>query len=227
MHNMSNEALEASPAVTVSNASSLNSSPLRSSTDDSPHKEPKRYVEVDFRELADGTLVEMIEDPEDATKTLLAICKNGQVRYSARLECGNQVFVPIPKNTEIIRYVQLANGSEDYESLQLLLGEIVLILADILQLSNEQLLLLSFFVLSTWFIEKLPIAPYIAFIGLPGSGKTTALRILNLLCYRRILSIACPRFLGTIASASPATAGCAGSESRVAPRRNVPGSLPQ
>ena len=144
MRNMSNEALEASPAVTVSNASSLNISPLRSSTDDSPHKEPKRYVEVDFRELADGTLVEMIEDPEDATKTLLAICKNGQVRYSEKLECGNQVFVPIPKNTEIIRNVQFANGFEDYESLQLLLGEIMLILADILQLSNEQLLLLSF-----------------------------------------------------------------------------------
>jgi hypothetical protein len=57
-----------------------------------------------------------------------------------------------------------------------------------LEVSPEQLLLLGSFVLSTWFVEKLPIAPYLAFVGPPGSGKTAALRVLNLLCRRSLLT---------------------------------------
>ncbi len=40
-------------------------------------------------------------------------------------------------------------------------------------MSNLQQVLLSCFVLSTWLFEKLPVAPYLAFVGLPRSGKTT------------------------------------------------------
>ena len=42
------------------------------------------------------------------------------------------------------------------------------------------------FVLATWLPEKLPCAPYLALVGPPGSGKTTALRILSLLCRRSL-----------------------------------------
>jgi hypothetical protein len=48
--------------------------------------------------------------------------------------------------------------------------------------------LLTAFVLSSWFREKLPVAPYLALLGPPGSGKTTAMRILSLLCRRGLLT---------------------------------------
>ena len=35
-------------------------------------------VETDFTELEDGSLVEVIEDPENSSRTLLAIYKNGE-----------------------------------------------------------------------------------------------------------------------------------------------------
>jgi hypothetical protein len=44
------------------------------------------------------------------------------------------------------------------------------------------------FILSTWLFEKLPVAPYLAFVGLPRSGKTTTLRLLDLLCRRSLLT---------------------------------------
>jgi hypothetical protein len=42
--------------------------------------------------------------------------------------------------------------------------------------------LVSAFILSSWFPEKLPVAPYLALVGMPGSGKTTVLRLLEMLC---------------------------------------------
>jgi hypothetical protein len=188
MHDKGHKAHQASRKENVPNASSLNKSTPRSSTNDQKDHEPKRTVEVDFLELEDGMLVELIENPHDPTKSLLATWKNGQVRYVERLECGNRVFVPIPKDAELIRHVRLANGIEPYESLQTLLGDIMAVFQLSLELSAEHMLLLGSFVLSDWLIEKLPIAPYVAFVGPPGSGKTTALRILNLLCRRGLFT---------------------------------------
>jgi hypothetical protein len=48
--------------------------------------------------------------------------------------------------------------------------------------------LLSCFVLSTWLVDRLPVAPYVALLGLPSSGKTTVLKILRLLCRRSLLT---------------------------------------
>jgi hypothetical protein len=37
-------------------------------------------VETEFAEIADGSLVEIIEDPEDSAKTLLAVYNGREVR---------------------------------------------------------------------------------------------------------------------------------------------------
>jgi len=116
-------------------------------------------VEVDFCELSDGTLLEMIEDPQDVTKSLLAICKDGRICYAGKLAFGNQVFVPIPKDTEIIRPVRLAAGAEPYESADVLLGGIISVLRHTLELSEEHMFLLASSVFSICLVEKLPTAP--------------------------------------------------------------------
>jgi len=53
---------------------------------------------------------------------------------------------------------------------------------------DDDLLLVAAFVVSTWFIERLAVAPYLALVGLPRSGKTTLLQVLNLLCRRALLT---------------------------------------
>jgi len=188
MRKKSRKTRQASPVETVPNDSSQNSATPRSSTGKRTAEGPKRTVEVDFHELPDGRLLEMIEDPHDATKSVLAIWKNGQIRYAKKVKCGNQVFVPVPKDAGIIRHVSLANGAESYGSVGDLRSGVMAAFLLTLELSQEQLCLLSSLVLSSWIVEKLPVAPYVAFVGPPGSGKTTALRMLNLLCRRSLLT---------------------------------------
>jgi hypothetical protein len=139
-------------------------------------------VETDFAEIGDGTLVEMIEDPEDTARTLLAVYKGGEVHYTSRFQSGDRVLIPIPRNDRIIKHMRLPRGVRACESERSLLIAICALLSQCLDLDVGQPDLLAFFVLSTWFIEQLPVAPYVALVGLSQSGKTMALYILSLLC---------------------------------------------
>jgi len=143
---------------------------------------------VDFVELSDGAIAEMIEDPQDATRTVFALYRDQSISYRDRIEEGSRIFVPLPRANEIVKYVRLAQGAEPYGKIQDLGSEVGLILRACLDLDASALTLLTAFAVSTWLQENAPIAPYLALVGPPGSGKTTALRVLNSLCYRGLLT---------------------------------------
>ncbi len=146
-------------------------------------------VEIDFAELADGSLVEMIEHPDDATKTLLAVYSDKSVRYTDRIEDRGRILMPLSRADEILRHVHLASGANACDSIPDLITDLINILGDCLDLEWESRALTSAFVISTWLPEKLPMAPYLALVGPPSSGKTTAMQTLNLLCYRGLLTV--------------------------------------
>jgi energy-coupling factor transporter ATP-binding protein EcfA2 len=144
--------------------------------------------EVDFSELADGTLVEMIEDPNNPAKSLFAIYKNGAVQIAATVECENRLLVPVPRERGIFKHVRFPRGIQPHEPPILLLAGIMTVILACVDMSRDNALLVAAFVMSTWFIERLEVAPYLALVGLPGSGKTTLLKVLNLVCRRPLLT---------------------------------------
>lgn len=153
-----------------------------SQADSSQDHLPERKVE--FAELEDGTLVEMIEDPGNPAKSLLAVYADGTVRYTDKLCIGSEVLVPLLRTDTLSRHVSLPQGAEPYGELRNLMGSVGRLLATCLDVDLDSVFLMIAHVFCTWFPEKLPFAPYLAFLGPPSSGKTTALRILSLLCRR-------------------------------------------
>ena len=149
-----------------------------------PTQPTLRVVETDFAELADGSLVELVKNPENPSETALAIYRNGEVRYSSRVQSGNRILVPIPRDRHIVRHVRLPRGTAPYKSPRAILDQIVSLLKRCLDLTNRDHGLLAIFVLSTWFIDKFRVAPYLALVGLPRSGKSTAFAVLRLLSAR-------------------------------------------
>ena len=143
--------------------------------------------EIDFAELADGTLIEMIEDPNDAAKSLFAVYKNGSVHYAAAVERGDRMLVPVPREHGIFKHVRLPRGTQPCATAALFGGIMALILA-CADMSMSDASLIAAFVMSSWFIESLPVAPYLALVGLPRSGKTTLLEVLNQVCRRPLLT---------------------------------------
>jgi hypothetical protein len=148
----------------------------------------KPVIETDFAELPDGTLLDTIEDPNNPARMLLAVYRDQSVRYADQFEADDRTCVPISRTTEILRHVRFSRGAKPYKSTDHLLGALTAVITRCLEMSNLQRVLLSCFILSTWLLEKLPVAPYLAFVGLPRSGKTTTLRLLDLLCRRSLLT---------------------------------------
>jgi hypothetical protein len=141
-------------------------------------------IEVDFAELEDGSLVEMIEDPDIPTKSLLAVYKDGAVQCVEKWRNGGRVLIPLPRAGQVLKHISLPAGSESYVGLEELKGDVASFFNSCLEVDLRWRILMTAFVFSSWLPERLPVAPYLALLGPPGSGKTTAIRILSLLCRR-------------------------------------------
>ncbi len=144
--------------------------------------------EIDFTELEDGSLVELVEDPSDSGRTLLAVYKDGQVSYTGRLEHEGQVLVPLQREKALLKHVKLARSARAYESVLELLREVEFLIGRCVVLDGGLSSVLANFVLSTWLVDRLPVAPYVAVVGQPQSGKTILLQVLSLVCRRSLLT---------------------------------------
>src|ERR1700719_1976868 len=70
------------------------------SASDSKTDSPRDHLpemEIDFAELEDGSLAEIIEDPTIPTKSLLAVYKDGTVQYVEKWRNGDRVLIPLPR----------------------------------------------------------------------------------------------------------------------------------
>ena len=72
-------------------------------------------VEIDFAELSDGSLLEVIEDPVDPKKTILALCRRGSIQLVDRFDDGARILIPFAHKDRHTTHVRLAQGAEAYE----------------------------------------------------------------------------------------------------------------
>jgi hypothetical protein len=142
---------------------------------------------IDFAELKDGSLAEIVEDPENSRQTLFAVWKDGGVSYHRQLYCDGRQLIPLPRTGEIMQHVRLPRGVKAYKSTASLMYEIADLIQQRVSIRKDNLLPLASFVLASWVVDRLPIAPYLSVTGLPQSGKTTLLKALKLVCRRALL----------------------------------------
>jgi hypothetical protein len=184
---------ELSPADFVAKLKTCTSSPFPDSVLANgpavvPTESPLPKHEVDFAELEDGTLVEMIEDPNNAANSFFAVYQNGIVEYAVKVEREDRVLLPVPRDQGILKHVRLPRGAHPCHSAAELLGRVGALILRCVDISLDDASLIAAFVMSTWFIESLAIAPYLALVGPPRSGKSTLLQVLNLVCRRPLLT---------------------------------------
>jgi energy-coupling factor transporter ATP-binding protein EcfA2 len=144
-------------------------------------------IQTDFKEFEDGRLIEMIEHPNDPASSLFAVHEGGVISYAASVQCKNQIFVPLPRQDEMLKHMRFPQAVTPHKSLAELHGALVSVLVHCLDIEIYAHLV-SFFVLSTYFLERLSVAPYLCVVGPPESGKTTLLTLLNQLCRHPLLT---------------------------------------
>jgi hypothetical protein len=181
-----------------------------------PVSQSQSVNEIDFTEMGDGTLVELVEHRQNPGRRCFAIWKDGEVRFSDRLEQHGQVFVPTARDSKILECIRLPRGAESYGSAQELVTGLESFIKLCIALDEKYVPVLANFVLSTWFVDRFLVAPYLSVVGLPQSGKTTLLKLLKLVCRRSLLVSdissasfywACARFMATILIDETGTTG--------------------
>jgi hypothetical protein len=174
----------------------------------------KSVVETDFVQ-GTGWYIELVRTTNFPLALVMYKIAGEKVTVGTQFRLGDRVFVP-PEEDELTRHVHFAHSYGDYDSVGSLLQQIDSLISRCLDLDAGHRFLLACFVLSTWVVDRLPIAPIIAIVGLPQSGKTTVLNILHLLCRRSILTSdtssaafyrMCDRLIPTVLIDNTATAG--------------------
>jgi hypothetical protein len=144
-------------------------------------------ISPDLTRLSDGSFVEWIRESADSTKIRFLVWKNGCESIQDSVTEHGQIFVPPLSDNNLVKAIRLPTGISPCGEPEDMIREISTVLSDHVDFPEEQYLLTSALVLSTWFPDCLNIAPYLFISGPTGAGKTTFLRLLQSLCRRAIL----------------------------------------
>lgn len=149
-----------------------------------------REVEADFLELPNGAFLELVCRPDSELGKLgfLAWSQDSNA-FVERFEHDGRVYVPPKFGSGVYKNIglRLPCGVKcSYESTELF-PEICDLIRSYIDLPEPSVELVAAFAFSTWFVDKLTVAPYLWISGPPGSGKTTLLRLLHSLCRRAVL----------------------------------------
>jgi hypothetical protein len=152
---------------------------------------------LDSGELPNGCIVDLVLDAADHAKTKF-ICyqppenegpkEDPQLIYSEILADSGHAYLPPQVDPNLLRSIRMPIEAEPYSSLNELITSIATLILRCVALSETDSRLLAHFVLATWLIDRLPVAPYLALVGPPQSGKTTLLRVLYMLCRRSLFA---------------------------------------
>ena len=132
-------------------------------------------------------MVELVEDPADATKTKLAVFDSGNVYLTDAEEYAGQLLVPVGRMTDGLEDIILPRAPRPYESTEEVFYRAHNLIASCVTLPNPYSLVTAAIVLNSWFADRLRPPVYLLLTGLPQSGKTTLLEMLRLLCRRPLL----------------------------------------
>lgn len=142
--------------------------------------------EVNFQVLDNGDIVDLVENPDDPTQTLLAISHEGQVHFADKLEYKGHLLVPMQRNSPELADVRLPKGVLPCDS-GAALSWLWQIIPRFAHLPADYVPILASFIVYACFADRLPVAVYLLLVGLPGSGKTTVLELLRHLCRRAVM----------------------------------------
>jgi hypothetical protein len=143
---------------------------------------------IQFKVLPDGTVIDLVKNPEDPENLQLAIWKEGKTRIASEFVFGSQRFVPVVVPPSLLGAVGFPTGVQEFTSPTDLLSDIGGALTLHVDFQDEtDAPLVAACAMATWVSDVLPVYPYLAISGPFGSGKSTLLRFLQATCRRGII----------------------------------------
>jgi hypothetical protein len=142
--------------------------------------------EAEFYVLPDGRMIDLIKCARQPGSLEFLIWHDGKTRVAASVECADgQLLVPRLDPT-VVSALRLPTTVSTCPSIGELFLRIKASIEKYVDISTEDSLLVTAFILSTWFADRFSIVPYLVVCGSVESGRTTLLRLLYCFCRRAI-----------------------------------------
>jgi hypothetical protein len=131
--------------------------------------------------------IDLVADPSDSYRLNLLLWNGSSATVAPRIEYGRATYEPIALEPSLVNAVQWPKCPIEYGSTRNLFGRVLGLVTQHLEICDAFARLLTCFVFSTWFPDRLSLAPGLAIVGPAHSAGVQALKLLRCLCRRSIL----------------------------------------
>ncbi len=143
---------------------------------------------LESQRLSDGRVIDLVRDPEHPESVSFVCWNDGEISHHNSISINFDSYGPREVASGAFKSVRLPFTAQPYGSLAELLTGIESLIGRCVSIPGDFVSMVAHFVIATWFTDRLPVAPYLAVVGMSQTGKTTLLRVLELLCRRALLA---------------------------------------
>ena len=136
-----------------------------------------------------NAMIELIADPSDSCRLKLLLWDGTSARVAPRIKYGGRTYEPVALHPTVVRGMRWPTCRSECGSSRELFDRIVGLITQHVGIANQPARLLGYFIFSTWFPDRLTVAPGLAILGPAVSSAIQLLRLLHCVCRRAILLV--------------------------------------
>ena len=142
--------------------------------------------ETEFAILPGGQMVDLVRSLHQPSILEFLVWQDGNIGRKSRIEHDRELLVVPKMDPTVVSALRLPTMARPCPGIGELFRLLMNRIETYVELTTEFSFLVTAFVLTTWFADRLSVVPYLYICGPPESAKTTLLRILHCLCRRAI-----------------------------------------
>ena len=138
-------------------------------------------------------MIDLVADPMDPCKLKLLVWDGAKARIAPRIKHGRHTYGPVALDPTVVRGVRWPTRSSDCGRTRELFDRVLRLITENTGIAAQPAQLLVYFIFSTWFPDRLTMAPGLAIMGSAVAQAIQLLRFLQCACRRSILLVGMPQ----------------------------------
>src|SRR5271167_3095297 len=124
-------------------------------------------------------MIEVVADPSDCSRLNVLLFEGTKVRIAPEIEYGGCVYEPVALDPTLVRGVRWPRCPISYGTTRALFDKLLGLITQYIRIEDHCARLLVYFTFSTWFADRLTLAPGLAISGPATSDAIQLLRLLH------------------------------------------------
>jgi hypothetical protein len=140
-----------------------------------------------------NAMIDLVADPSDPAKLKLLLWDGTNAKVAPRIKYGRRTYEPVALHPTVVCGVRWPTRRNDYGSTRELFDRILSLVTENVEIAEQPARLAVYFIFSTWFPDRLTLAPGLAIVGSAVGEAIKLLRFLHCVCRRSILLVGMPQ----------------------------------